>query len=254
MRLFLTSFQKSGTHQSYPMFLPDCPSIVDRSYIIHKGMDDWGFPSDVYPRAEMSETIEELKTFYKHGKTHRRAFGHVAYLPEYAAAVQAIPTKVIFNVRDPRDVVIAEIAHIKIFEKKGKIAHAWLNFKRVSDGKRINELDDPIMEMIKVDAARWRNWIGWLDHPWTIRLQYEELRLRPLQTATILAEELSRCRLPKSPEEMVKATEVGRLPESKTPSFRKGKVGEWKTHFQPRHKELAAELMGDIIEKLGYEV
>jgi hypothetical protein len=129
-----------------------------------------------------------------------------------------------------------------------------LNYRRVTDGKRINELDDPILEMIRVDAAKWRNWIGWLDHPWTIRLQFEELRLRPLQTATWLTEQLRGVPLPQSPKGMIKNTEIGRKPGSKSPSFRKGKVGEWKTYFRKRHRDLAEELMGDIIEKLGYEV
>ena len=236
------------------MLLPECPSIVDRSSVHLKGMDAWGFNSDNYPLPRMSETISELETFNKHGRDHVRAFGHVAYLPEYAKAVQKLPTKVIFNVRDPRDVIIAEIAHIKIHEKAGRIHEAWLNYKRDSDDRRINELDDPIMEMIKIDAVKWRNWIGWLDHNFVIRLQFEELRLKPLETAMRLTEQLRPAVPPKSPAQMVQASESGRKPGSTTPSFRKGNVGEWKSYFRDRHKKLAKELMGDIIERLGYDL
>jgi len=248
VRLFLTSFQKSGTHQAMPMFTPNIPQIEDLSYISHKGMDDWGFPSDIYPRPGWKETARNLREF------QGKAFGHMGYLPEYAEALASQPTKVVFNVRDPRDVVIAEVAYIKIHEKKNDLGRAWLNYKRVSDGKHINELDDPILEMIKVDAVRWRNWIGWLDHPFMLRLQFEELRLRPLETTKWLKGQLIGCSIPQPPETMVKRTQQGRLPGSKSPSFRKGEVGEWRRYFRDRHKELAAELMGDIIEKLGYQI
>jgi len=254
VRLFITSYQKSGTHQSYPMFMPECPSIVDRSGMGNKGMDDWGFPSGIYPRPKMSETCDVLRTFNKHGRDHVRAFGHVAYLPEYAEAVQTASTKVVFNVRDPRDVIIAEIAHIKKFEREGRISHAWLNYKRESDDKRINEIADPITEMIMIAAAKWKNWIGWLDHDFVTRLQFEELRLRPLETANWLTEQLKPVVLPKSPPQMVEAAAAGRKPGSLTPSFRKGKVGEWKSLFKAHHKKLAYELMGEIIERLGYEI
>ena len=254
MRLFITSYQKSGTHQSYPMFMPDCPSIVDRSGVSNKGMDDWGFNSGNYPLPRMSETIAELESFNKHGRNHVRAFGHVAYLPEYAKAVQTAPTKVVFNVRDPRDVIVAEIARIKMWEAEDRIQFAWLNYKRESDDKRINEIADPIAEMIMIAAAKWKNWIGWLDHDFVTRLQFEELRLRPLETANWLTEQLKPVVLPKSPPQMVEAAAAGRKPGSLTPSFRKGKVGEWKSLFKAHHKKLAYELMGEIIERLGYEI
>ena len=237
-----------------PMFDPDCPDIVDRSGIVHKGMERWGFNSSDYPTPETKETIGYLRTFRIHGRDHARAFGHIAYLPEYAKAVQAVPTKVVFNMRDPRDVVIAEVAYIKIYERLGEVSRAWLNYRRVTDGKRIHELSDPISEMIRVDAVRWRNWIGWLDHDFTIPLHYEELRLRPLETAEWLTEALEGCELSKPPEQMAEATGRGRKPGSTSPSFRKGKVGEWKRYFRDRHKKLAKELMGDIIERLGYEI
>jgi len=248
LRFFLTSFQKSGTHQAMPMFTPDLPQIEDLSYVSHKGMDAWGFSSDEYPREGYEQTVEQLRSY------EGKAFGHMPYLPEYAEALASKPTKVVFNVRDPRDVVIAEVAYIKIHEKKNELARAWLNYRRVSDGKCIHELDDPILEMIKVDAVRWRNWIGWLDHDFVIRLRFEDLRLRPEETATALLKKLKGCGLVQPPPTMVKRSRMGRQPGSKSPSFRKGLVGEHKKYFRKRHHELARELMGDIIIKLGYQL
>ncbi len=38
------------------------------------------------------------------------------------------------------------------------------------------------------------------------------------------------------------------------PTFRRGVPEEWKEKFKPHHVELAEELLGDIIERLGYVV
>ncbi len=38
-----------------------------------------------------------------------------------------------------------------------------------------------------------------------------------------------------------------------TPTFRKGQIGEWVTHFKPVHKEAFKEKFGDLLIQFGYE-
>jgi len=241
MRFFLTSYQKSGTHQVYPMFMPNCPSVEDKSGWIHNGMDEWGFVHPL-PREERFKTCAQLETFAS------RAFGHIPYLPDYAEAVQTKPTKVLFNIRDPRDVVVSEWENILTFKKKGALGHAWLNYKRASDGKRIDELDDPLSEIIKIDAIKWLNWIGWLNHDYVTVVRYENLRLHADKTIDIILEKFKGCNMP-SKEEMLKKKKPG----SVTPSFRKGLVGEWRKYFEPHHVELANEKLGYVMDLFGYK-
>lgn len=218
-------------------------NVVDRSSIVHKGMDAWGFDSEKLPRPEWEVTASALR------EMGQLTFGHIAYLPEYAEAVQAQPTKVLFNARDPRDVVVAEYEHIKTMIARSSRPHAWLNYRRESDGKRVIDLLDPLAEIIRIDAHKWRNWIGWLDHDFTVMVRFEDLRMRPNTTVDKLIEELEGCSLPMR-DMMVRKTR----PAPKSPSFRLGRVGEWKRYFSPHHIKLADELLGPIITRLGYRM
>lgn len=241
-RLLITSYQKSGTHQVYPMFFPGVPQIVDHSNIIYKNMSAWGFKAD-YPRPEWKETAEALRNMGE------KAFGHIPYIPEYVDAVQAQPTKVLFNVRDPRDVIVAEIEFIRGCIRKGNLGSAWLNYQRSHDSLRIHQLKDPLSELIKIAAFKWPEWLGWLDHDFTVLLHYEDLRLNKDKTIQWLRGQLAGCSMP-SDDAMKKKSE----PTDSTPSFRLGKVGEWKRYFRAHHVELSNRLLGDIFERLGYEL
>lgn len=248
MRLFLTSYQKSGTYQAYPMFMPECPMIQERSGVQIIGMDEFIKRAQKGPDpAGHKKTTEDLRTF------SNRAFGHIAYHPGYADAIQATPTKVVFNMRDPRDVIVSELEMIRKHQRLGTIEHAWHNYKRFSDGIRVIDRPNPIAELIYIASIKWKNWIGWLDHEYTVPLKFEDLRLKPDETVAKLCAALKGCNLPKTPGEMIRSTEVGRTPGKSVPTFRKGAVGDWKTYFTSKETDLAAGLLGPIMERLGYD-
>ncbi len=235
-RLLLTSYQKTGTHQAMQMLMHDIPDIVDRSGIGLRGLKSVGFLADFHgPLPRTGETIEALRHF------RGKAFGHIAYLPQYAEVVQAVPTQVIFNIRDPRDVIVSEYENMKI------APHKWPNLM-MQNGKRVIDQDDPIEILIKAASIRWPNWFGWLYHEFVYVLRYEELRLRTVATVKRLREDLPNCPFPPESEMIANAQKT----EWST-TFRKGLVGEWKTYFEPHHIELAKELLTPIMDVLGYE-
>jgi hypothetical protein len=245
MRLFIVSYHKSGTHQIMPMFLI-IPDVVDRSW------NDWinvperyGLNREINPPG-IKETCENLRKF-KGGAN--RAFGHLSYLPEYAKVFEETDTKVLFNIRDPRDIIVAEYenARRRMREKKKGVLPLH-NFLDKEDGKFLFEKDDPITELIIFAHARWPRWLGWLDHDFVMPVRYEDLRLRTRETVEKIHGWLGG----KECNPIGKMVESAR-PVGSNPTFRKGAVGEWKTTFEPHHVELAEELLKDIIEKLGYK-
>lgn len=239
MRLFLTSFQKSGTHQIMPS-LHITPDVVDRSYnSMHNIPAKWDIRREIYQEG-MNKTCEKLRTFKD------SIFGHVAYLPEYAAAVQAEPTKVLFNVRDPRDVIVSEYFSILKIISSGK----GKGFPNPCDssGRYLIEYDDPIRELIELDATRWPTWLGWLQHDFVRMVRYEDLRLHGL-------DELIKIRDWLMPYNInVETCHVRLAPAKDNPTWRKGLVGEWKEVFKEEHIKLANELLGSVITQLGYEL
>jgi hypothetical protein len=247
MRIFLTSYQKTGTHQAYPMFMPDCPHIKDYGHVQHIGMAEFiNRQNPGGPNSGYTETVAKLRAFGP------RAFGHIPYLFEYADAMQAQPTKVVFNVRDPRDVIVSELETIRKHMNKGTPQHAWHNYKRFSDEKRVMERDSPISELIYIASIKWKNWLGWLKHDWVIPVKFEDLRLNPQPTVDKLVVELEGYPLPKSARQMVVSMERGRRPGQEVPTFRKGLVGEWRRYFTAEEEKLAANWLGEIMERLGY--
>jgi len=239
VRLFITSYQKSGTHQIMPIF-GMIPDVVDRSW------QDWIDVPDRYRMNKeinwkgVKETAQNLRTF-KHNSN--KAFGHLTYLPEYAEVFEETNTRVIFNIRDPRDVIVAEYENAQRPGNKMPLH----NFYDQESEKFLYDHDDPILELIVFSAARWPKWLGWLDHDFVMKLKYEDLRLRPDETAKRIFDWAQPTGIPLA-KDLVKKSR----PTSGNPTFRRGIPGEWKEKFEPRHVELARELLSDIIEEMGY--
>lgn len=239
MRFLFTSYHKSGTHQAYPMFMDQIPHIVDHSNIQFLGADKWGMPASRFPNPRYTETIDELRSF-----TGKR-FGHVAYMKEYGDAIRAKPTKVILNVRDPRDVVIAEYENIKIKMRTGPGLGMW-NIHFAEYGKLLSEMDDPIAILIELAAIRWPHWLGWLDHDFTYLLHFEDLRDKTTQTVQSVRGFLAGIPL------MSEISMVKSVRNKNVPTFRKGLVGEHRNYFTDYHWELSDRLLLPIMERMGY--
>jgi len=241
MRLFITSYQKSGTHQIMPAFeiLED---VVDRSHNGTKDLPEYVGLKRTLCTEGIEVTAKRLREF------GGNLFGHISYLPEYAEAIQVQPTKVLFNVRDPRDVVVAEYHNIlKVSEKDPR--HALWNFTMASIGTDVLYSGDPIKYLIEFAACRWPNWLGWLKHDFVLKVKYEDLRLNGLETLQKIGEWLA-------PEIKINPAWNFELlkPKRRNPTFRKGTPGDWKETFTDKHKEQAEKQLGDIIVKLGYTV
>lgn len=242
-RLFLTSYQKSGTHQIMQALMHEIPAISDRSGMQGIGLRGYGFGKGPRPLERYKETVELLRNF---PKGHVKAFGHVAYLPQYAEALRSKPTKVVFNIRDPRDVVVAEYMNLKrhIAQKFKGVGH--MNLSR-ADGTRLIEREDPITELIEIASVRWNVWFGWLDEDFTTVVRYEDLRLDTRKECMRIQRKMAGCRLPAIDAMVSQARNTGW-----SHSFRKGNVGDWKTVFEPHHKKLSEEILTPVIERLGY--
>ena len=244
MRLFITSFQKSGTHQIMPAF-GATKQIVGRAYVDMAAVKGYGMTGVNYEG--IPETCKQLRNF------ESKAFGHLPYLPEYAEAIQAQPTKVIFNVRDPRDIVVANLYNIrKVCNPPNRPKYSrglgHLNLTDEKTGELVIEKADPISALIEIESYRWPEWLGWLKHDFTMQVKYEDLRTNPSPVINKIANFVA-------PVPIDVNTVIGNLqPQNGNPTFRAGRIGDWKTEFNEHHKELARKLLGDTIAKLGYEV
>jgi len=244
MRFFLTSYQKSGTHQIMPA-LGIRPDVVDRS-----GNDVRNIPFGYNVSREiMKEGV--MKTCHDLASFGGAAFGHISYLPEFWNSLQKTPTKVIFNIRDPRDVVVSNYYNIRRLHFGKDPGHGHLNYFNNDTGKCLMDSDDPLSELIKIEAARWPHWLGWLDQDPELLMvvRYDELR----QSGRETLERIFEWSAPHIFPDIEHSLKV-MSPRTDLPSVRRCMVGEHKELFEERHMKLAEELMGDTIERLGYEI
>lgn len=237
MRLFLTSYQKSGTHQIMPA-LDIMQDVVDRSYVDMEDIEHYIPYKSTIP---ISDTLEVLRYF------QNRLFGHIPYLHEYVYALQYRPTKVLFNVRDPRDIIVSNWHSIQKLYFGGE-GYGHLNMMDTRDGKYLAEKPDPISELIRVEAKRWPHWLGWLDHDFTMMVHYEDIRTNDVETFQKIKEFMN-------PHDIdVDRCIQMRFPKPQNPTFRRGEIGNWKKEFNDDQKCLAIELLGSTIKRLGYEL
>jgi len=226
------------------MFGGMMPDVVDRGHSSFINMPKrYGLNRDINWDG-VEETVKNLRVF-KHSQN--MAFGHVAYMPEYAEVLEETDTLVLFNIRDPRDVVIAEYENARRkIEADPQSLPLW-DFYDEEAGMRIFQKPDPIIDLIIFAAARWPRWLGWMDHDFVKVVKYEDLRLRTHETCQEIFKFAQGVGIIDA-----RALAKGTMPKPENPTFRKGQPGEWAEKFKPHHTKLAKELLSDIIERMGY--
>jgi len=240
-RLFLTSYQGSGTHQVMPALgfskdvedfghghLIDIPRYVPNiEHVVNEEGRD--------------RTAKVLKEF------RGKLFGHVSYLTHYEDALKEKPTKVLLNVRDPRDIVISE--YHKMIRMKGLPAIFWQDFE-LQDGSYVHDMnkEDAINEFILYASKRWPHWLGWLYSDMTLMVKYENLRTNAKEELNKIVAWVAPYPLPPI-DQMI----LDLIPRASNPTFRKGNVGDWKDEFSESNKRQSNKLLGYIIDMLGYE-
>jgi hypothetical protein len=103
-------------------------------------------------------------------------------------------------------------------------------------------------------TERYARWLGFLEHPQVMVLHFEDLIA---DRETNLSGMLDHLEAAGYPSPLDRREAVRRLSEaidpSRSPTFRRGKPGEWREHFDEPQKRLFKELTGDLLIRLGYE-
>jgi hypothetical protein len=247
--LFANSFPKSGTHlltQVLSGFPQIGPAVDSGLPAIVTFAGDTGRPR---PTADI---LADINRFLPGDL----AYGHLHAIPEIVDKLTQPGIVSYFILRDPRDVVISHVHYITEMEPNHIHHHHYKEDLHTFDERlrtSILGIPDPSIPFPDI-AERFDPFLGWLDAPRVLVLRYEEF-IEDRQG--VLNRILDHAIAGGFPLRKERSTALQILSASidpqRSPTFRSGKVGGWKSQFSVENKQLFKEIGGDLLIRLGYE-
>jgi len=241
------SFPKSGTHLLDQILL-GFSRVAPFSRRLHSFYAE--YEGDTGRRRTPAETTAWLDSLRPLDVTSAHLFASSAAVSRIVSPV-FIPY---FIFRDPRDVVVSHVFYVTEMEARHVHHDFYASLSDFDARLKVSILGRPDIDVEFPDiAARFAPYIGWLDHPEVLKIQFEDLvkdRARTLDR--ILDHFLARVPLSTSRSEVRDCLEASINPK-RSPTFRSGKTGEWRQYFKPEHKALFKAAAGRLLVQLGYE-
>jgi hypothetical protein len=252
--LFANSFPKSGTHlliqvlagftQIGPAVNSGLPAIVT-------------FDGASGRQRSSDEIIDNLKRLLP-GDI---AYGHLHAERRIIRAICSQPFAPYFILRDPRDVAVSHVHYITDMAP-GHIHHRFYReelpdfdarLKFSIEGNQDNA-NQPGTIPIPDIGSRLEPYLDWLSEKDVLSLQYEKLITQTRDTLEeILQHAIQRGFVnTKSRSEALQILENS-IDPSRSPTYRSGKIGAWRSAFSAENKQLFKEKTGDMLIRLGYE-
>lgn len=247
--LFANSFPKSGTHlltqalQGFPRLGPAVDS---------------GLPAVVTYEGDTgrARTIDEILKDLRRLQPGDIAYGHLHALPEVVNFLRQDGFATYFILRDPRDVVISHVHYVTDLESRHALHRYYTEELRDFDDR----LTVSILGLQGIDfdfpniRQRFEPFLGWMECPEALILRFEDFIANRI---CILGKVIDYAVQRGFPLEMDTEEAISVLASNinpqRSPTFRSGKAGGWRSQFNPTHKKLFKEISGDLLIRLGYE-
>ncbi len=243
------SFPKSGTNLLRQVLAGFCKTapFSDRSYDVFAAFDP--LTGEQRPAEQAHRYLEALRPG-DIGAAHLLTWPSVV---EQACRAPFIPY---FIYRDPRDVVVSHVFYVT------QMANEHIHHRYYTDvlttfeerlrtsilGKQDTDVNFPDI------GKRFQPYRGWVDRPEVLPIRFEDLIEARQPTLERVIEHFQGAMVefeaPRS--DLLTALESNIAPQ-RSPTFRSGKTGEWRKHFNAEHKQLFKEVAGDLLIQLGYE-
>jgi len=260
MRAFFASLRRSGRTPDINVDLIETMALASR--VLHDKLGDIDSADLTMPemfrlRPFVSRRVaRELPGIYK---------VHDCNIVPAGASEPAIPAdaidRVIYIVRDPRDVAVSAAHHFgrsidQIVEEMEDSAHA------------LGKSDSRLQSLVGQYVGDWsRHVTGWIDAIGvSVRLvRYEDMQRQPDQEfggvcrflgwdakADDIGRAIEATRFDRLAEQERLAGFVERLPKSNRPFFREGRMGGWRETLSPALTDRIVDRHGAVMRRLGY--
>ncbi len=185
--------------------------------------------------------------------------GHIPYSDGIAEAVAARSARVVFAFRDPRAYVISLAHHIHRFDTHVMHEHFRANLQDMEDSIEavIRGVHLGVGRFLPDVATYFRRFDGWRSFPAAYTTTFEEI-VGPkgggdLESQRRAVDDILRHVgfEPLSPRAVELLADL--MFYTASPTFRRGRIDDWKERFTPRLKAAFKETAGDLLVDLGYE-
>jgi len=247
--LFANSFPKSGTHlltQVLQGFTKIGPSVNSGLPAIIT------FDSTTGEHRGEEEILSDLKRLLP-GDI---GYGHLHSTNSVTKFLCGDGMASYFILRDPRDVVVSHVHYVTEIETN-HVHHQYYQEELVDFDERLKTsiLGRPDFgDLFPNIRERFEPYLGWLDCPQVLVLRFEDFVFERQKTIKrIFDHAIERgFTTAKNYQQSIEILSAGINPK-KSPTFRSGKVGDWRARFSTQNKNLFKDVAGDLLTQLGYE-
>lgn len=160
-----------------------------------------------------------------------------------------------FILRDPRDMLVSHVYYATDMYEGHGMHEIYTRLPNMDERLKVAICGVQEGEQRLPDVAeRYQRMAGWLECPEVMLLHFEDFILDRESTISAMLDHLERAgyTLP-----LDRQTAIHRIAQAidpkRSPTFRKGRVGDWREHFNDKNKTLFKEVAGDLLVRLGYE-
>lgn len=246
--LFANSFPKSGTHlltQVLHGFTELGPAV------------DSGLPAIVTYTGDSGEPrpLEAIVADLARLRPGDMAYGHLHAHPLIIDQLDREGVAHYFILRDPRDVVVSHAHYVTEMASHHAHHRYYQDLENFEARLRTSILGRPDWEHPFPDIRkRFEPYLGWLESSGTLVLRFEDLiKHREHVLALILGHAVGHGFPLEVSRDQAIAVLARSIDPQRSPTFRSGQVGAWRSQFTPELSRLFKEVAGELLIDLGYE-
>jgi hypothetical protein len=247
--LFGNAFPKSGTH----LLTQVLAGFSQLGPVVNSGLPAVTMYVAVSGEERPLGTILREIGRYRPGDI---GYGHLHAVPEIVGVLCRDGMAPYFILRDPRDVVVSHVFYVTERESNHILHEYYCDELNNFDERLTASIEGrPDWEFSFPDiGARFKPYMPWLERPEVLLIHFEDFITKKEETiGAILDHAMARGFRYRGAREDAIASLAASIDPQRSPTFRSGKIGGWREHFTPAHKDLFKQYAGDLLVKLGYE-
>jgi len=238
-KVVLTSIPKSGTNLIYQLLF----QLPHYRLYTGRGLRPWMFSSE----SALAQKISKVRK-------GQILPGHIPALADVLNTVESGNIKVLFMIRDPRDVLLSHLKYVTHIDKTHPTHHFFKELE--NDDARMKALLFGVDGVVESIPAVYSNFMGWKTCKNAISIRFE--RLVGEQGGGDKNDQLKEIRKIVTHLNIdLSEVEIGDIAyqifNTKSETFRSGKINQWKEAYSPSQIDLIKQELGTVLIDYGYE-